>query len=176
MVGSMANGGRRYGEWLQLETARAGGPGASAGVRRGATRGPRGSPITRGSPPSNGWSCAGRARSGANLSYPSAYRLSHPEGRFGRLNADTLDRLCTFFRVQPGALLEWSPDDRMVRISALLLGFALAAVLARPREAQAFTGPWLSPMARCGCGVSSGARRCPAAPPRYCSITGAGVG
>ncbi|MGH7629309.1 MAG: helix-turn-helix domain-containing protein [Gemmatimonadales bacterium] len=49
---------------------------------------------------------------GANLSYPSAYRLSRPEGRFGRLNAETLDRLCTFFRVQPGALLEWSAPGR----------------------------------------------------------------
>jgi DNA-binding Xre family transcriptional regulator len=49
---------------------------------------------------------------GANLSYPSAYRLSRPEGRFRRLNADTLDRLCTFFRVQPGVLLEWSPSGR----------------------------------------------------------------
>lgn len=46
---------------------------------------------------------------GAKLSYPSAYRLSRPGGRFGRLHADTLDRLCTFFRVQPGALLEWAP-------------------------------------------------------------------
>jgi DNA-binding Xre family transcriptional regulator len=49
---------------------------------------------------------------GANLSYPSAYRLSRPGGRFGRLHADTLDRLCTFFRVQPGALLEWAPKKR----------------------------------------------------------------
>lgn len=49
---------------------------------------------------------------GANLSYPSAYRLSRPGGRFGRLNADTLDRLCAFFRVQPGVLLEWSPSNR----------------------------------------------------------------
>ena len=48
---------------------------------------------------------------GANLSYPSAYRLSRPEGRFGRLNADTLDRLCAFFQVQPGALLKWSSSD-----------------------------------------------------------------
>jgi DNA-binding Xre family transcriptional regulator len=31
------------------------------------------------------------------------------------LNAETLDRLCTFFRVQPGALLEWSPDERSKR-------------------------------------------------------------
>jgi DNA-binding Xre family transcriptional regulator len=46
---------------------------------------------------------------GAELSYPSAYRLSRPGGRFGRLHADTLDKLCTFFKVPPGALLEWSP-------------------------------------------------------------------
>lgn len=46
---------------------------------------------------------------GAQLSYPSAYRLSRPGGRFGRLHADTLDRLCSFFKVAPGALLEWSP-------------------------------------------------------------------
>lgn len=49
---------------------------------------------------------------GAKLSYPSAYRLSRPGGRFGRLNADTLDRLCGFFQVQPGELLEWSPAAR----------------------------------------------------------------
>ena len=35
---------------------------------------------------------------GARLSYPSAYRLSRPGGGFGRLHADTLDRLCAFFR------------------------------------------------------------------------------
>lgn len=49
---------------------------------------------------------------GAKLSYPSAYRLSRPGGRFGRLNADTLDRLCGFFKVQPGALLEWQANGR----------------------------------------------------------------
>ena len=48
---------------------------------------------------------------GAKLSYPTAYRLSRPGGRFGRLHADTLNRLCTFFRVQPGTLLEWSSDS-----------------------------------------------------------------
>ena len=29
--------------------------------------------------------------------------------QFGRLHADTLDKLCTFFDVDPGALLEWTP-------------------------------------------------------------------
>jgi DNA-binding Xre family transcriptional regulator len=47
---------------------------------------------------------------GTDLSYPSAYRLSRPGGKFGRLHADTLDRLCSFFNVGPGALLEWTPD------------------------------------------------------------------
>ena len=49
---------------------------------------------------------------GAKLSYPSAYRLSRPGGRFGRLHADTLERLCVFFQVQPGMLLEWAPEKR----------------------------------------------------------------
>ncbi len=52
---------------------------------------------------------------GSNLSYPSAYRLSRPGGRFGRLHADTLNRLCAFFKVQPGELLEWSPTKPRVR-------------------------------------------------------------
>ena len=46
---------------------------------------------------------------GAQLSYPSAYRLSRPGGGFGRLHSDTLDRLCAFFEVQPGDLLRWTP-------------------------------------------------------------------
>lgn len=46
---------------------------------------------------------------GTGLSYPSAYRLSRPSGSFGRLHADTLDRLCEFFEVQPGDLMWWTP-------------------------------------------------------------------
>lgn len=46
---------------------------------------------------------------GTTLSYPSAYRLSRNGGVFGRLHAETLDELCRFFRLQPGALLEWVP-------------------------------------------------------------------
>lgn len=46
---------------------------------------------------------------GANLSYPSAYRLSRTGGAFGRLHAETLDALCSYFRVRPGVLLEWVP-------------------------------------------------------------------
>lgn len=46
---------------------------------------------------------------GTSLSYPTAYRLSRRGGAFGRLHAETLDALCAFFRLQPGALLEWIP-------------------------------------------------------------------
>jgi len=47
---------------------------------------------------------------GAGLNYPTAYRLSRPGGGFHRLEAATLNRLCGFFRVQPGDLIEWIPD------------------------------------------------------------------
>lgn len=52
---------------------------------------------------------------GAGLGYPTAYRLSRPGGEFGRLEADTLNRLCEFLDVQPGELLEWVPDRRQRR-------------------------------------------------------------
>lgn len=48
----------------------------------------------------------------AGLAYPTAYRLSQPPGVFGRLEVDTLNRLCEFFRVQPGELIEWVPDGQ----------------------------------------------------------------
>ncbi len=44
---------------------------------------------------------------GANLSYPTAHRLSQAGGTFGRLHAETLDALCLFFDLQPGKLIEW---------------------------------------------------------------------
>ena len=47
---------------------------------------------------------------GAGLNYPTAYRLSRPAGDFQRLEVKTLNRLCEFFDVQPGDLLEWLPD------------------------------------------------------------------
>jgi DNA-binding Xre family transcriptional regulator len=52
---------------------------------------------------------------GAGLSYPSAYRLSRPAGTFGRLHAETLERLCEFLRVQPGDLLRWTPGRQKRR-------------------------------------------------------------
>ena len=32
-------------------------------------------------------------------------------GRQQRVDFKTIDRLCTFFRVQPGELFEWVPDE-----------------------------------------------------------------
>ena len=52
---------------------------------------------------------------GTGLSYPSAYRMSRPTGTFGRLHADTLERLCDFFEVQPGELLRWTPGRNGTR-------------------------------------------------------------
>ncbi|HKV74702.1 MAG TPA: helix-turn-helix transcriptional regulator [Gemmatimonadales bacterium] len=49
---------------------------------------------------------------GANLTYPSAYRLSRAGGLFGRLHAETLEALCVFFHLQPGKLLEWVPNGK----------------------------------------------------------------
>jgi putative transcriptional regulator len=45
------------------------------------------------------------------LTVPTAYRLADPKGQFGRINFDTLDRLCAALNVQPGDLLEWVPDS-----------------------------------------------------------------
>jgi DNA-binding Xre family transcriptional regulator len=50
-----------------------------------------------------------RLSRGTDLTYPSAYRISRPGGRFGRLHAETLEELCRFFDVQPGRLLQWVP-------------------------------------------------------------------
>lgn len=48
---------------------------------------------------------------GAGFTQPRAYRLASEDGAFDRLEADALNRLCTFFQVQPGELLEWVPED-----------------------------------------------------------------
>jgi len=49
---------------------------------------------------------------GAGITYPTAFRLARESGDFSRLEKDTLNRLCEFFRVQPGELIEWVSDDR----------------------------------------------------------------
>jgi hypothetical protein len=45
----------------------------------------------------------------AQLSYPRAYRLPRSSGGFCRLHANPLDRLCPFFRCNPGELLRLTP-------------------------------------------------------------------
>lgn len=47
---------------------------------------------------------------GAGLNYATAHRVSRPGGEFGRLEADTLNRMCEYFGVQPGELIEWVAD------------------------------------------------------------------
>ena len=47
---------------------------------------------------------------GAGLSYPVVSGLYHD--RATRLDIATLDKLCTFFRVQPGDILEWVPPEQ----------------------------------------------------------------
>lgn len=48
---------------------------------------------------------------GSGLAYATAYRLTRDSARFGRLEVQTLNRLCEYFRVQPGELIEWVPDE-----------------------------------------------------------------
>jgi len=56
-----------------------------------------------------GWSPYRLARM-TGLTVPTAYRLADPTLRFGRFTADTLDRVCAALDVQPGDLLEWTPE------------------------------------------------------------------
>jgi len=47
---------------------------------------------------------------GAGFSPHASYKLASEDGRFERIGADTIDRLCTFFRVAPGDLFERTPE------------------------------------------------------------------
>jgi len=47
---------------------------------------------------------------GTGMTLTRAYRLANEEGEFDRLEADALNRLCGFFQLPPGELLEWVPD------------------------------------------------------------------
>jgi DNA-binding Xre family transcriptional regulator len=58
-----------------------------------------------------GWSRY-RLTKETGLPLSSAYRLAEGDGQFGRLDAETLDRLCTAFKVQPGELIEWVPGPK----------------------------------------------------------------
>ena len=47
---------------------------------------------------------------GSGLAYATAHRISRSSAGFGRLDVTTLNRLCAYFHVQPGELIEWVPD------------------------------------------------------------------
>ena len=44
------------------------------------------------------------------LTIPAVYRLAKQNAQMGRVEGDTLDRLCEALDVQPGDLLEYLPD------------------------------------------------------------------
>lgn len=61
-----------------------------------------------------GWT-AYRFSKESGFAVSMAYRLARTDGRFGRLDADVLDRLCSVFHVQPGELLEQVQEKRRPR-------------------------------------------------------------
>jgi putative transcriptional regulator len=56
-----------------------------------------------------GWT-AYRLAQQAGLTVPAVYRLAKQNAQMGRVEGDTLDRLCNALDVQPGELLEHVPD------------------------------------------------------------------
>lgn len=44
------------------------------------------------------------------LSLTTIYRLTRPHGRFGRIEAVTIDKLCTALRCTPGDLFRYTPE------------------------------------------------------------------
>ena len=42
----------------------------------------------------------------AGLSLTTIYRLTRSDGRFGRIEAETLDKICGVLKVEPGELFE----------------------------------------------------------------------
>lgn len=50
-----------------------------------------------------------------DMTEPAIYRLVNREGRFARLSASMLDRLCEVTGKRPGELLEWVPSKRRAR-------------------------------------------------------------
>ncbi len=61
-----------------------------------------------------GWT-AYRLAQEADLTVPAAYRLADPSHRVQRLDMTTLDTLCRVLGVQPGELLEYTPDRKRGR-------------------------------------------------------------
>lgn len=58
-----------------------------------------------------GWT-AYRLAKEAGITAPAIYRLAQQNAQMGRVNGETLDRLCAALGVQPGELLEWVPAKK----------------------------------------------------------------
>ena len=56
-----------------------------------------------------GWT-AYRLAKEADITMPSAYKLADPKITPDRIDVETLNKICTALRVQPGALLKWEGD------------------------------------------------------------------
>ena len=57
---------------------------------------------------------------GAGFSPHASYKLASEDGRFERIGADTIDRLCAFFDVAPGELFAREPEAGARRRQARL--------------------------------------------------------
>jgi len=49
------------------------------------------------------------------MTEPAVYRLVNRQGRFARLSATMLDRLCEVTGKAPGELIEWGPNKRRAK-------------------------------------------------------------
>lgn len=67
-----------------------------------------------------GWTPYRLARE-TGLTVATAYRLAAAKGTFGRFSADTLDRICSALRIQPGDLLQWRPNSKPLRLDRLTI-------------------------------------------------------
>jgi DNA-binding Xre family transcriptional regulator len=61
-----------------------------------------------------GWT-AYRLAQETGLTVPAVYRLAKQNAQMGRVEGNTLDRLCDALGVQPGELLEHIPDKPKTR-------------------------------------------------------------
>jgi DNA-binding Xre family transcriptional regulator len=52
---------------------------------------------------------------GAGFSPHASYKLANEDGRFERIGADTIDRLCAFLLVAPGDLFERTAESGSTR-------------------------------------------------------------
>lgn len=58
-----------------------------------------------------GWT-AYRLAQETGITVPAVYRLAKQQAQMGRVEGDTLDRLCAALDCQPGDLLEYMPERK----------------------------------------------------------------